>query len=114
METISITVIEYTNTSGYLFQKWKIKCSDKSGSSKTQNFIKSTETNSPTGNSISSNFRSVLVLCITRQGLTILERMFFVVFNERINFKLVTIHSNLSDCLLEMMKQWDGLQFNSH
>ena len=40
---------KYPNTGGYLLQNWVIKCNDKNNNGKTQNFIKSTKTNSPTG-----------------------------------------------------------------
>ena len=39
------------NTGGYLLPYWKIICNDKINSGKISNFIKSTKTNSPTGNS---------------------------------------------------------------
>ena len=39
------------NTRGYFLPYWKIICNDKNNNGKIQNFIKSTKTNSPTGNS---------------------------------------------------------------
>ena len=45
------TVIKYPNTGGHLLQNWVIKCTDKIINGKIQNFIKSTKTNSPTGDS---------------------------------------------------------------
>ena len=45
------TIIKYPNTGGYLLQNWVIKCNDKNKNGKIQNFIKSTKTNSPTGDS---------------------------------------------------------------
>ena len=39
------------NTGGYLLPYWKIICNDKNNNGKIQNFIKSTKTNSPTGDS---------------------------------------------------------------
>ena len=45
------TVIKAGNTGGYLLPNWKISCNDKNNSGKITNFIKSTKTNSPTGNS---------------------------------------------------------------
>ena len=39
------------NTGGYLLPYWKIIGNDKNNNGKIQNFIKSTKTNSPTGNS---------------------------------------------------------------
>ena len=39
------------NTGGDLLPYWKIICNDKNNNGKIQNFIKSTKTNSPTGNS---------------------------------------------------------------
>ena len=45
------TIIKYPNTGGYLLQNWVIKCNDKNNNGKIQNFIKSTKTNSPTGDS---------------------------------------------------------------
>ena len=39
------------NTGGYLLPYWKINCNDKNNNGKIQNFIKSTKTNSPTGDS---------------------------------------------------------------
>ena len=45
------TNLKAGNTGGYLLPYWKIVCNDKNSSGKIQNFIKSTETNSPTGDS---------------------------------------------------------------
>ena len=39
------------NTGGYLLLYWKIICNDENNNGKIQNFIKSTKSNSPTGNS---------------------------------------------------------------
>ena len=39
------------NTGGHLLPYWKIVCKDKNNNGKIQNFIKSTKTNSPTGDS---------------------------------------------------------------
>ena len=39
------------NTGGYLLPYWKIICNDKNNHGKKTNFVKSTETNSPTGDS---------------------------------------------------------------
>ena len=44
-------IFKYPNTGGYLLQKWVIKCNDKNNNGKRQNFIKSTTTKSPTGDS---------------------------------------------------------------
>ena len=45
------TIIKYPNSGGYLLPYWKINCNDKNNNGKIQNFIKSTKSNSPTGNS---------------------------------------------------------------
>ena len=45
------TIVQAPNTGGYLLQRWNIKCNDKNSNGKIQNFIKSTKTASPTGNS---------------------------------------------------------------
>ena len=45
------TEIKSPNTGGYLLQKWFILCNDKNNNGKIQNFIKSTKTSSPTGDS---------------------------------------------------------------
>ena len=45
------TVMKSGNTGGYLLPYWKIICNDKNGNGKIQNFIKSTKSSSPTGNS---------------------------------------------------------------
>ena len=44
------TIIKYPNTGGYLLPSWRIFCNDKNIDGKIQNFIKSTKTDSPTGN----------------------------------------------------------------
>ena len=46
-----ITFIKFPNNGGHLLHKRKTKCNDKNNSGKLQNFIKSTETSSPTGDS---------------------------------------------------------------
>ena len=44
------TVIKYPNHGGYLLPNWRIVCNDRNNSGKIQNLIRSTKTNSPTGN----------------------------------------------------------------
>ena len=46
-----ITSIISPNSCGYLLQRWLIECKDKNNSGKVTNFIKSTRTTSPTGDS---------------------------------------------------------------
>ena len=46
-----ITTIKAGNTGRYLLPYWKSLCNDKNKKVKITNFIKSTETNSPTGDS---------------------------------------------------------------
>ena len=50
-QIIDTIVIKHSNTGGYLLQKWKIECNDKNNSGKIQNFIQSSISNSPTGDS---------------------------------------------------------------
>ena len=45
------TIMKAGNTGGYLVQQWNIKCNDKNNNGKISNFIKSTKTKSPTGDS---------------------------------------------------------------
>ena len=45
------TIIKYPNSGGYLLQNWNIKCNDKNYNGKIQNFLKSSKTTSPTGDS---------------------------------------------------------------
>ena len=45
------TIIKYPNSGSNRLQQWSIKCNDKINNGKTQNFIKSTKTKSPTRNS---------------------------------------------------------------
>ena len=45
------TIIKYPNNGGYLLQNWNIRCKDKNNNGKIQNFLRSTKTNSPTGDS---------------------------------------------------------------
>ena len=51
IQLTDITVLKAGNTGGYLLPYWKIICNDKNNNGKIQNFIKSTKTNTPTGNS---------------------------------------------------------------
>ena len=46
-----ITRMIYPNSGLYLMPRWIIECRDRNGNGKINNFIKSTKTNSPTGNS---------------------------------------------------------------
>ena len=48
-------IIKAPNNGGYLLQNWVIKCNGKNGNGKISNFIKSTKTNSPTGDSGATN-----------------------------------------------------------
>ena len=45
------TIIKYPNNGGYLLTSWRILCNDRNNNGKIQNFIRSTKTASPTGNS---------------------------------------------------------------
>ena len=45
------TIIKYPNNGGYLLQNWNKRCNDKNNNGKIQNFLRSTKTNSPTGES---------------------------------------------------------------
>ena len=45
------TNIEYLINGGYLLQNWNIRCNDKNNNGKIQNFLRSTKTNSATGDS---------------------------------------------------------------
>ena len=45
------TIMKASNSGGYVLQQWNIKCNDKNNNGKIQYFIKSTKTNSPTGDS---------------------------------------------------------------
>ena len=51
IQIIDTTIIKAPNNGGYLLQKWVIKGNDKNNKAKISNFIKSTKTNSPTGDS---------------------------------------------------------------
>ena len=45
------TIIKYPNNGGSFLQNWNIRCNDKNNNNKIQNFLRSTKTNSPTGDS---------------------------------------------------------------
>ena len=49
------TVMKAGNTGGYLLQNWNIQCNDKNNNGKISNFIESTKTKSPTGDSGATN-----------------------------------------------------------
>ena len=51
IQLTDLTVIKAGNSGGYLLPYWKIECSDRNKIGKITNFIKSTKTNSPTGDS---------------------------------------------------------------
>ena len=51
IQITDITEIKYPNLGGYLLQNWVITANDKNNNDKIQNFILSTERNSPTGDS---------------------------------------------------------------
>ena len=51
IQIIDTTIIKSPNSGGYLLQQWNKKCNDKNSAGKIQNFIRSTKTNSPTGDS---------------------------------------------------------------
>ena len=51
IQLMDITTIKAGNTGGYLLPCWKVICNDKNKNGKIQNFLKSTKTNSPTGDS---------------------------------------------------------------
>ena len=45
------TILKYSNSGSYLLPLWRIVCNDRNKNGKQNNFIKSTKTNSPTGDS---------------------------------------------------------------
>ena len=45
------TIIKYPNHGGYLLPSWRIFCNERNNNGNIQNFIRSTKTSSPTGNS---------------------------------------------------------------
>ena len=49
------TVIKYPNSGGYLLQNWSIRCNDKNYTGKIQNFLRSSKSSSPTGDSGATN-----------------------------------------------------------
>ena len=51
IQTTDTTIIQFPNVGGYLLQNWNIERNDKNNNGKVQNFIRSTKTNSPTGDS---------------------------------------------------------------
>ena len=51
IQIVDTTEIRYPNIGSDLLQKWSIKCNNKNNQSILSDFIKSTRTNSPTGNS---------------------------------------------------------------
>ena len=51
IQITDITTMKAGNTGGYLLPYWKIICNDKNNNGKIQNFVKSTKTNTPTGDS---------------------------------------------------------------
>ena len=53
------TITKSPNTVGCLIQKWLIKCNDKNGGGKVQNFVKSSKINKPTGNSGEKSIRQI-------------------------------------------------------
>ena len=48
-------IINFSNQVRYLIQQWVTKCNDKKNIGEIQNFVKSTITSSPTGNSNATN-----------------------------------------------------------
>ena len=55
IQLIDTTIIKYPNNGGYLLQNFYIRCNGKNNNSKISNFIRSTKTNSPTGDSGASS-----------------------------------------------------------
>ena len=51
IQTTDTALIIAPKSGGYLLQNWVIKCTDKNNAGKKQNFVRSTKTNSPTGDS---------------------------------------------------------------
>ena len=49
------TILKNPNQGGYFLPSWRIFCNDRNNAGKIQNFIRSTKTNSPTGNSGATN-----------------------------------------------------------
>ena len=70
IQIIDTTVIKYPNNGGYLLQNWNIKCNDKNGNGKIQNFVKSTKTHSITSQSGATSLSPIgdSFMCIETSG----------------------------------------------
>ena len=64
IQIIDTTEIKYPNIGSELLQKWNIKCNNKNNVSKVGDFIKSTKTNSPTGNSGATSLSPIGKICM--------------------------------------------------
>ena len=59
IQTTDITNLKAPNSGGYLLQNCNILCNDKNGNGKISNFIKSTKTISPTGDSGAASLTTI-------------------------------------------------------
>ena len=114
-QIIDTTVIQSPNTGGYALQNWLIKCSDKNGSGKITNFIKTTKTNSPTGDAgattlppISNSFLYIETSG-NNAGLNVycsVER------NDITHISNITFYYNRFATANAVCMKWDDLEFN--
>ena len=59
LQLTDATIIKAPNNGRYLLQQWNIKCNVKNNIGEIQNFIKSTKTNTPTGDSGATNLTPI-------------------------------------------------------
>ena len=88
------TIIKYRNTGDNLLQQWNTKCNDKINNGKKNKTLlnQQKQTAQPSFREKSHYFLSVIFLCILRQVLLIMVKIFLSASNEQIKFNLVIYH----------------------
>ena len=111
------TKIKFPNIRSDLLQKCNIKCKNKNNDSKVGNFLKSTRTNSPTGESGATTLPPIgnSFMYVETSSNNHVSVKFFFLLKDQTSFKLVISLSIITDFQFQLMirkNQWVGLEFS--
>ena len=110
------TILKASNNGGYLLQNWVTKCNDKNGNGKKSNFLKTTKTNSPTGDSGATSLPPIGdAFMYIETSSNIHSENAFCSFERTVILQIsnITFHYNsISAFQRVVLNQWDALKFN--
>ena len=113
LQITDTSTIKYPNFGGYIFQNWFMKHNDKKSARKMKKkYHQHKQTVRQVIREQQAYLRSVIVLCIVRQVLRIMDQKYTAVLNEQILYKSVISQPVALDFEQEVAKHRDPLEFN--